>query len=440
MKKQILFISILGLWVSKSFTQSNKTNEKASIHWQTTLIPQGVNNFHSPYSGENSFLPTEPIRTSFTTTLFAAYKPFKNTYIVFNPEMAGGKGLSKTTGIAGFPNGEIYRVGNPAPQPFVARLFAEKRFSLNEEKEFVEDDINQIKEKTNSQYISILAGKFALTDFFDNSTISHDPRTQFINWALMGSGAWDYAANTRGYTFGIVLQAKLKHATIRFAETAVPLEANGAEMQWKSNDAGGSVIELELNDLFKKNENQFSTLHVGGFLNRTHSGNYASTNQFAIATATTPDITDNREYGRTKYGFYISLDNHFNHLHHFIKGSWNDGENETWAFTEIDRSIANGILYDITARKGKSDNIGLAIVANGISSSHANYLKLGGAGFMLGDGTINYGIESTIEFFYSFNVWNKVFVSPDFQYTINPGYNKDRGPVCTYALRFHAEL
>ena len=440
MKKQILVLIILFLWVDNLKAQTQKENKKFSLHGQTTLIPQGVNNFHSPYSGENSFLPTEPIRTSFTTTLFAAYKPFKNAYIVFNPEIAGGKGLSKTTGIAGFPNGEIYRVGNPAPQPFVARLYAEKRFNLNSETELVEGGFNQIKEKTNSQYLSILAGKFALTDFFDNSSISHDPRTQFMNWALMGSGAWDYGANTRGYTFGVVLKAKLKHATIRFAETAVPLEANGAEMQWKLNDAAGSVLELELNDLFKKNASQYSTLHIGSFLNRAHAGNYETSIKNALITKVDPDITDSREYGRAKYGFYVSLDNHFNHLHHFIKGSWSDGENETWAFTEIDNSVATGLIFDGNLWKRKNDNLGLAIVNNGISDDHSKYLKMGGTGFMLGDGNLNYGRESTIELFYSFNVWKKIFLSPDFQYTINPGYNKDRGPVTTYALRFHAEL
>ena len=440
MNKYLVSICIVVFSYNNIIAQSSDIYHKTSLHWQSTLIPQGVNNFKSPYVGENSFLPTEPIRTSFTTTLFAAYKPFKNTYFVFNPEMAGGKGLSKTTGIAGFPNGEIYRVGNPAPQLFVARLYAEQRFPIGKKIEVVEDDLNQIGEKTSKNYISVIAGKFALTDFFDNSTISHDPRTQFMNWALMGSGAWDYAANVRGYTFGVVLQAKFNDMAIRFAETAVPMEANGTEMQWKAGDAGGSVIEFEADNLLKKNNNHFSTFHIGGFLNRTNAGNYATSIKTSQMNLTTPDIRDSRTYGRSKYGVYFSLDNHFNNVHHFIKGSWSDGKNETWAFTEIDNSVATGFLFDGNSWKRKNDNLGLAFVANGISIDHSNYLKMGGSGFMLGDGTLNYGRENTIELFYSYNIWKKIFLSPDFQYVINPGYNKDRGPVFVYALRFHAEL
>ncbi len=440
MKNKIQLTVTFLLAAFLTFSQDSVENKKLSLHLQTTVISQGVNSFKSLYFGNNSFLPTEPIRTSFTTTFFAAYKPFKNTYFVFNPEVSAGKGLSKTTGIAGFPNGEVYRVGNPNPQIFVARLYAEQRFPLNNKKEIIEDDLNQIQEKINSEYFSVLAGKFSLTDFFDNSEISHDPRTQFMNWSLMGSGAFDYPANVRGYTFGVLLQFKKNNWALRLAETAVPLTANGSELQWKGSDAGSTVLELELNNLFKKNNNQFSTLHIGGFINKARMGNYKMSIDNAIANSTYPDITDSREYGRTKAGFYLSIDNHFGKVHHFIKGSWNDGQNETWAFTEIDRSFATGFLFDGAIWKRKKDNFGIAFVVNRISKEHKEYLAMGGYGFIIGDGYLNYGAEKTFELFYSFNVWKKIFISPDFQYTINPGYNKDRGPASIYGIRFHAEL
>jgi len=133
MKHIILSTLLLAVTVTL-FAQDTTGNKKFSLHYQFTAIPQHAFRFKSPYAGANSFLPGEPTRTSFTTTLFAAYKPFKNTYFVFNPEMAAGKGLSKTLGVAGFPNGEIYRVGDPKPQVFVARLYAEQRFPLSNKK------------------------------------------------------------------------------------------------------------------------------------------------------------------------------------------------------------------------------------------------------------------------------------------------------------------
>jgi high affinity Mn2+ porin len=414
--------------------------KKLSIHWQSTLIPQHVFKFKSPYAGDNSFLPTEPTRTSFTTTLFASYSPVKKLFLVFNPEMAGGKGLSKTTGIAGFPNGEIYRVGNPKPQLFVARLYAEYRFNLSKQKIKVDDDLNQIQQTVAKDYLSVIAGKFALTDFFDDSQISHDPRTQFMNWSLMGNGAWDYPANVRGYTYGVIIQALFNDWGIRLASATVPNEANGESMQWMGNKASGNVIEIEKTHLFKKNEKCFTTWHVGAFLNKANMGNYANSIQTGLQNFTQPDIEDSRKYGTSKFGFYMSFDNHFNHVHNFIKGSWSDGKNETWAFTEIDRSIATGFSFDGILWKRKKDNLGIAFVTNGLSNEHKTYLANGGYGFIIGDGKLNYATENIIEAYYSYNVWKKIYISPDYQFISNPAYNKDRGPVHVFAIRLHAEL
>ena len=187
----LTLLVFLGIDAKAQKDSSHNSAKKYSLHWQTTFIPQYHFDFSSPYSGDNSLLPAEPARASISATAFLAYKPFKNTYLVFNPEAAGGKGLSKTLGIAGFPNGEVYRVGDPKPKPFIARLYIEQRFALSKRKEFVEEDLNQIGETTHKDYLSVIVGKFSLTDFFDDSQISHDPRSQFMNWSLMGNGAWD---------------------------------------------------------------------------------------------------------------------------------------------------------------------------------------------------------------------------------------------------------
>ena len=412
--------------------------EKYSLHFQVTVIPQYHFDFSSPYSGQNSLQPSEPPRSSYTGTAYFAIKPFTNTYVVFNPEFAGGKGLSKTLGIAGFPNGEVYRVGDPTPTPFIARLYVEQRFPLSKRMEKIEDDQNQLAETTHKDFISLVFGKFSLTDFFDNSQISHDPRTQLMNWSLMSNGAWDYPANTRGYTIGGMFQVLYYDWAFRTALTTVPIEANGPELQFKYSKAMGMVWELEKTHLFKKDDTHFSTLHMGIFSNLAKMGNYAQSIQTAGSNA--PDITSTREYGRTKWGYYASLDNNFGYFHHFIKTSWNDGKNETWAFTEIDQSITTGVLFDGNLWKRNKDKFSIGFVSNGLSTEHSTYLAKGGYGFLIGDGKLNYGHEQIIEAYYACHLSKNLTLSPDYQFVMNTGYNKYRGPVHIIALRLHAEF
>lgn len=411
-------------------------NKRFSIHVQSTVIPQHHFDVMSPYAGMNSLLPHEPTRTSFTATLYAAYRFANHSYIVFNPEVAGGKGISKTLGIAGFPNGEIYRVGDPKPKPYIGRLYLEQRFPLSSIKGQMDDEQNQVKENNNKEYISILAGKFSLTDFFGNTVYSHDPRTQFFNWSLMGQGGWDYPANTRGYTFGAVVQAVFSNWALRYANTFVPTEANGMNLQWKGGKAMGMVIEVEKDNLFYKDSAHNSVLHAGIFWNNARMGNY---NQ-ALKQPDAPDVTTTREFGRDKWGGYASLDNSFGYFHFFVKGSWNDGKNETWAFTEIDRSGAAGVQLDGNLWKRNDDKLGVAYVANGLSKDHRNYLSAGGYGFLIGDGKLNYSAEQILEIYYSLGLLNHVYISPDYQFIANPAYNKDRGPVHVVSVRFHVEF
>jgi high affinity Mn2+ porin len=434
MKTILLIISVLAL--EFGFAQGDQ-DEKLSLHWQLTVIPQYHFKFTSPYEGANSLQPKEGVKTSLTTTFFINYHPFKNTYIIFNPEAAGGKGLSKTLGVAGFPNGEIYRVGNPAPQPYIARLYLEYRFPLSNRRTLQALQPDSVKRIVPSKYISVLAGKFSLTDFFDGSDISHDPRLQFFNWSLMASGAWDYPANVRGYTMGVVAQAFLDDWKIRAAITSVPIEANGRDLQFKGRDAMGTAIEFEKDNLFKKSQDVFTTMHIGAFYNRARMGNY----QTALKSATAaPDIISTRLYGRNKKGIYGIIDNHFGNILHFIRASYNDGKNETWAFTEIDRSAATGISLKGHPWKRANDMFGIAAVVNGLSKDHTNYLAAGGYGFLIGDGRLNYGTENIIECYYSFNAFKGLFISPDYQFIVHPAYNKDRGPVSVAGLRLHYQL
>lgn len=429
-----LVISIFSFQLANAQDSSDK---KLSVHWQATVIPQYHFKFNSPYSGENSLVSKEGVKTSLTTTFFINYHPLKNVYIVFNPEAAGGKGLSKTLGIAGFPNGEIYRVGNPAPQPYIARLYAEYRFPFAHHEPLGSLNGDNVKSALPAKYFSVLFGKFSIADFFDGSSVSHDPRLQFLNWSLMASGAWDYPANVRGYTIGGIAQAFLGDWKIRTALTGVPMEANGQELQFKGSDAMGTALEIEKDNLIKKNDRCFTDVHVGVFYNKARMGSYETAIKSMIVN---PDITLSRQYGRDKKGIYAVIDNHFGNISNFVRASYNDGKNETWAFTEIDRSIATGLSFNGNIWKRANDVFAVAAVVNGLSKDHKNYLAAGGYGFLIGDGKLKYGSENIIEAYYSFNAFKGFFISPDYQFVSHPAYNKDRGPVSIAALRVHYQL
>ncbi len=114
----------------KDSVQHKDTGSRWSFHFQLTAIDQYHGKFHAPYSGKNSLLDTTEQDMSVTSTIFLGLRLWKYASIYCNPEISGGKGFSGTTGIAGFPNGEIYRVGNPVTQAYIVRGYFQQSFGL----------------------------------------------------------------------------------------------------------------------------------------------------------------------------------------------------------------------------------------------------------------------------------------------------------------------
>ncbi|MEP6748418.1 MAG: carbohydrate porin [Bacteroidota bacterium] len=439
MKRNLLLLIFLGgRQLQAQFIKDTGAQKNWSLHIQTTVIPQYHFNFTAKYAGNNSLQTSEGTKTSFTNTYYIGRRLWRNAAIYFNPEIAGGEGLSKATGIAGFPNGETFRIGSAAPKLYIARAYIEQKFSLSSGTMLVENDQNQLREYVPAAYVAIRAGKFSLADFFDDNTYSHDPRTDFMNWSLMSAGAWDYPANTRGYTNGVVLELKKPSWNFRTAAVQVPEYANGQTLDDNLSKAFGIIIETEKK--INIDEKQNIVLKLGGFYNKARMGNYKEAIR-QLYQFLTPDVVATRKYSRDKTGFYINAEQNFKNGGSFIRYSWNDGNNETWAFTEIDRSFSAGLSFNGAAWSRAGDKWGLAYVANGISKPHRTYLKDGGYGFIIGDGHLNYGIENIVEFFYSYHISKlPFFISPDYQFILHPAYNKDRGPVHIVALRLHFEL
>ncbi len=435
--KKLFTICILILFIAKtSFGQDSVKRQAYNFHFQQTIITQTNLPFDAAYTGKNSLLPTQQTETSLTTTFYFASRLWKGAEFYFNPELSGGAGISSTLGVAGFPNGETFRVGGVQNKLYIGRLYFKQNFEWGNEKDTVDDDVNQLAGIKSKRYFSVAIGKFGMADFFDANTFSHDPRMQFLNWALMGNGAWDYPANTRGYTMGLTTELGQPNWTLRFALTMVVTQENASI--WDAQIAKANTETIEYERRYKIGGKK-GTLRLLGYLNNGKFGDY----NLAIAQQPKgPVIDTTQHYGRHKYGFGINAEQYLSHdLGIFARTSWNDGHTETWFFTEIDRSLSIGASLHGTKWHRADDEMGLAFVANGLSDPHKNYLAAGGYGFIIGDGRLNYAPEMIAEFYYRFNAYEKKFyISPDYQFIVHPAYNADRGPVNVFGIRAHIEF
>ena len=412
---------------------------KWTLHFQQTVIQQWHNDLSPRYAGPHSLAARENAKLSLTTTVFLGRRLWKGAAVYFNPEIAGGSGLSGATGIGGAPNGETFRIGDPSPQVYLARLYLRQLWALGTATEDDEDDNNQLKGSRPARYLALNVGKFSIADYFDQNSYSHDPRTQFFNWSLMSAGGWDYPANVRGYTVGAVLEYVQPGLALRAGISSMPTDANGPTLDFHYDKAQALTVELTKSYAMR---GHVGTVRVLGFRNQAAMGSYQLATR--VAPLDTPDVTMARADRRTKYGFVVNAEQEISkEVGIFGRFSYNDGRNETWAFTEIDRSLSLGLTSTGARWKRPTDRLGVAAVANGLSPEHRAYLAAGGSGFILGDGRLDYGLEYIGEVYYSIDFPRyHAALSPDYQLIFNPGYNTSRlpGPVHVVALRVHVEF
>lgn len=406
-----------------------------SFHGQATTVTQGHGAFASPYAGENSFESRKETRNSFTATLFVGRRLWEGAELYVNPELIAGQGVSSVLGLAGAPNGEIFRVDSPDLKLALSRLFLRQGWALGGGTEAVPADQNQLAGSRTRRRFVATAGRLALGDIFDANLYTHDPRTQFLNWALMDTATWDYPADTRGYSWGLALELYWDDWALRAGSFMVPTRANGLYLEHAVGRAHGDVIEVEHDHEIG---GRAGHVRILGYANRAHMGRYR---QALEATPGTPDVIQTEQAGRLKYGWGLSADQAVTeNLGVFVRAGWNDGRTETWAFTEVDRTLAVGLSLAGAGWSRAQDRLGVALASNGLAPDHRDYLAAGGLGFMLGDGRLNPGPERLLEGYYALALGRYVTATLDAQRIWNPGYNRDRGPVDLYALRLHAQF
>jgi len=409
-----------------------------NFHFQFTGIIQYNAPFPSPYSGKNSFLSEEGHAFSVTTTAFIGRKLWSGASLYFNPEMAGGAGLSSTLGIAGFPNGETFRIGADQTVVYVARIFLRQQISLDKDHfDTLEDGINQVRERVSRKRLTLNFGKFGIADFFDQNAVSHDPRSDFMNWSLMNNGAYDYAANTRGYTGGLIVEYYTPGWVLRAGTALMPVYANGPSLNFNWAKSNSETFEIQKNYSFRELPGAVRLLL---YYNTSKAPSYQTViDEYKNGTDTSLNVISGTNYGGKKYGLGISLNQELSRrLNGFFRLGWNDGKTATWAFAEIDNSGSLGFRYYGIGKGRPADNIGLAFVSNGISSGHRDFLNIGGYGFMIGDGKLpHYSRENIAELFYQVKLFEQLFATVDYQFVTNPAYNRERGPVSLLAARVH---
>ncbi len=419
------------------FTEGMKPLETDwfSLRGQTTYLQQYAAPFRAPYRGANSLIPNQT-RETWDVTLYAGIRPWEGGELWINPEIDQGFGLSSTLGVAGFPSGEAYKVGSAVPYARIPRAFFRQTFDLGGEKKKVDGDINQFAGTQMNDRIVLTVGKFAVTDVFDTNKYAHDPRKDFMNWSLVDTGTFDYAADAWGYTYGAAIEWYTGAWTFRGGVFDLSRVPNSSELDPR----------FEQFQLVGEAEHRHEILGkpgkiaVTGFVSRGRMGRFDDAVALAQAIGGPADTASVRTY-RSRSGLSLNIEQEIaDDLGIFARAGLADGSVESYEFTDIDSTVAAGLLLSGTRWKRPDDTVALAGVVNGISSARRSYLDAGGLGILVGDGRLpNPGPEKIVETSYSFpiSIWRATL---NYQFIANPAYNRDRGPVSIFGARLRAQF
>ena len=409
---------------------------------QGNFIFQWHPSFHADYSGPNSFEHASEQAASEVVTLYGGLQMSPTMEALVDVENAGGSGLSQTLGLAGFVNVDAVRNPSLGAEPYLARLEYHKVIPLSDDTIDVERSPLSILTQLPVRRLDIHVGKFDLADFFDLNAVANSSHSDFMNWTVVNNGAWDYAADTRGYTYGGVIDYEDRWWGLQFAEALISKRANGLILQKNLQDAHSENYELELRPSLM--EKRITNIRLLAYTNFANMGDYhEAIDLFEAGKTPEPEISDHRMQNDLKYGFGVNADQEFtDDIRGFVRAGWNEGDHESFNYTEVNETVAFGGDVRGTLWDRPRDRFGVAFVGNGISHRHQQYLALGGLGFLLGDGRLTYGPEEIMESYYSFPipVHSGFFGALDVQYINNPAYNRDRGPVVVPGVRLHVEL
>jgi high affinity Mn2+ porin len=411
--------------------------EAWNLYGQATFVKQYHPGFTSPFQGTNSLSPVSNSEETTDLTLFLGVRLWEGGALYVNPEVDEGFGFDDTLGLAGFSSGEAYKIGQAQPYFRLPRAFIRQRFDLAGEATGVSPGANELGGTQTTENVVLTIGKFSVVDIFDNNSYAHDPRGDFLNWSLIDAPAFDYAADSWGYTVGVAAEWTRSWWTLRggfFDLSDVPNS--------KTLEPGFKEFELvgEFEGRYELQAHP-GKLKLLGFVNYARMGSYTDAVQLGQATDSIPNTALVRHYA-WRPGVELNLEQEITPgLGAFARISFNDGSKETYEFTDVDQSVSAGLSLKGVGWNRADDTVGLALVANGISAAARAYFAAGGLGILIGDGQLpHYRSEDIVETYYSMRLTEHFTLSADYQYVANPAYNHDRGPVSIFSLRVHAEF
>ena len=412
----------------------NVGEQQWNLHVQNTDIVQGYPAFPAKYSGPNSLNNGGEVRETVSLDLFVGVRLWRGAEAHVDGLMWQGFGVSDALGVDGFPNGEAFRLGTKVPNVNLPRVFIRQTIGFGGEQEAVEDDQLQLAGKQDVSRLTLTIGRMSAKDIFDKNSYANDPRTQFMNWALMANEAWDYPADSLGFITGLAAELNQPDWTARYGFFQMPRVSNGTAIDQHFLEAWGMVTEFERR---YKIADHPGAVHFLGYLNRAHMGSYREAVDSPIRPA---DIEATRAY-RYKYGFGLNVEQEIaKDIGVFSRLGWSDGQNEAWVFADVDRTATLGLSVKGEYWNRPNDTFGLAGVINAISHVHQEFFEAGGTGILAGDGNLSYGLEKIMEMYYDFQIWQNVHGALDYQFVANPAFNRDRGPVNVFAARLHFQF
>ena len=404
-----------------------------ALHGQATFVAQGVGGFASPYVGTNSLTPNQ-VKETFDATAFVGVRPWAGAEIWVNPEIDQGFGLSNTLGAAGFPSAEAYKVGKASPYFKLQRLFFRQTIGLGGERQVVDAAQNQLGGSHDANRVVLTIGKFSVGDVFDTNAYAHDPRGDFLNWAVVDAGTFDYAANSWGYSYGVSGELYAGAWTLRLGGFNLSKIPNGEALE-----TGFAQYQIDAEVEHRHTvAGRAGAIRVTLFRNRGQFSTFDAAIAYALATGDPVDPVPTRRR-LTRLGGHVNAEQAVTDtLGLFVRAGDADGSIEPYDFTDIDRTVQVGGAFAGKGWGRANDRIGLALVVNGISAAHRRYLAAGGIGVLVGDGKLpDAGAEQIAELYYDLAALKGVNVTIDAQHIANPGYNRDRGPANVLAVRLH---
>ena len=454
-----LCLIVSGLCATPPVRAEEGGFERWNAFGQATVVGQKQWAFHAPYTNlngaNNSLLPERARSWSWTVTGYVGLALGRSTALYFAPEAVAQLPLSGLHGLGGaIQNAELQKTSGTSPTYYRSRLYLRHTENLGGTSSALESGPLQLAQSVDSRRLVITAGNLSVVDIFDRNRYVGDGRRQLMNMAFLTYAAYDYAADARGFSWGLAAEYYHDDWVLRVGRFLGPAQPNGLQLDRRFFRRYADQIEVEHAHVWAGQPGRVRVLAyrnhqwMGGFadaiaaqegdpsLNAANCTgyNYGSTN------ASAPDLCHVRRV-RTKMGLGVSLEQALgDEAGVFAKLMVSDGRSEVVSFNSADRSLALGWSTGGARWQRPADTVGVGYAINWISGAHAQLLRRGGVDNFIGDGALRAGREQVFETFYSAALIRGLWLSLDLQYIRNPAYNADRGPVRVAGLRMHAEF